>query len=142
MDASSVAQWISAVLFVGAAAAVVVSKFWTKPTEEKVVEANVADATLKLASGTITLVTERMHKEFERLNKELDEQRREFAEARAQHAKEMRIEHEAKVALRKEVDEALAEMHKLRISIRQAQAEADKWREKYHRVAGPETAGQ
>lgn len=136
MNGTDISDWVSAVLFVAAVLFVVVSRFYTKKTDKEKVEVSTADATLKLASGTISLVTERMHKEFERLNKELDEQREDFAEARAQHAKELAQERAHAIAFRKELDEALTEIHTLRSSIREAQAQADKWKKKYDALSG------
>lgn len=132
--ASEIGQWASTITVIAAIIVVVISKFWTKPIEKEQSEVSVADATLNLASGTIHLVTQRMHAEFERLNKELDQQREDFAKERAQHLHSLQQERAQTRAIRKELDEALTEVHTLRTSIREAQAEADKWKRKYEQA--------
>lgn len=138
MNSHDIPQLISGIVFVAGVIVAVVARFKYRPGEKEVTEVSVADASLDIVKGTITLVTTELEDQFKRMAQEQADQREqhriEREELRKQHAEQMAQERRAALALEKQLSHVMDEVSTLRRSLRDAQAECDSWKRKYEEV--------
>lgn len=120
MDADSVA---SIVVAVGGVAAGLIGWFKRKPGQKESDAVDVAEASLSIAKGTISLITEGLQEELKRITVE---QR----ELRAQHQKELAVERQKAMEFRNELDAATEDVRKLRIALKRAGDELEACRKR------------
>lgn len=114
---------------------VILRKFKRDPGQREKDEVDVAEASLNIANQTVEMVSTALKAEIARISAQLQEERedrkREQAELRALHAEQLKLERAQTENLKQQISEVNREVEQVRLALREAQAEATKWKTEY-----------